>query len=331
MTHALSEAQRSKGAVYSAPFPVALGSSLDHCELCPRRCGANRAAGERGICGAAGELRLARAALHFWEEPPISGTAGSGAVFFSNCPLHCVYCQNEPIANGACGADISIRRLASIFLELQGQGALNVNLVTPTHYVPHILKAAHLAQAAGLSIPFVYNTSGYELPETIALLDGLVSTYLVDFRYMDSKTARVYSKAPTYPECAKTALAAMVAQGAGVIVRVLLLPGHLEEAKEIVRYVHESYAEAEASGQLRLSLMSQYTPMGKFPLHRELERAVSPEEFEELLDFADSIGCDEYFWQEGAAAEESFIPDFDSLEGVKGPELQLPGTASRLP
>ncbi len=315
------ELNARKGADSSASFSDAADALLKHCELCPRRCGANRAVGERGVCGAADELRIARAALHFWEEPPISGDAGSGAVFFSNCPLHCVYCQNQPIANGSCGADISVRRLARIFLELQGKGALNVNLVTPTHYVPQILQAAKLARDAGLKIPFVYNTSGYELPETIALLDGVVDTYLVDFRYMEKETARTYSKAPTYPECAKAALAAMVAQGASVIVRVLLLPGHVSEAKEIVRYVHETYAAVEASGQLKLSLMNQYTPMGKFPQHRELERTVTPEEFEELLDFADSIGCDDYFWQEGGAAEESFIPDFDSLEGVTGPEL----------
>ena len=137
-----------------------------------RACGANRVAGARGVCGAADELRIARAALHFWEEPPISGNVGSGAVFFSNCPLHCVYCQNEPIANGSCGVDVSVRRLARIFLELQDQGALNVNLVTPTHYVPQIIEAAKLAREAGLTIPFVYNTSGYETPETIALLKG---------------------------------------------------------------------------------------------------------------------------------------------------------------
>lgn len=322
MAWAANRANDSEGgAARAASSFVEVEELLRHCELCPRRCGANRAAGERGVCGALGEVRIARAALHFWEEPPISGEAGSGAVFFSNCPLHCVYCQNEPIANGSCGADVSVRRLAKIFLELQGQGALNVNLVTPTHYVPQILEAANLARSAGLSIPFVYNTSGYELPETIALLNGLVNTYLVDFRYMSEETARAYSKAPDYAECAKASLAAMVSQGANIIVRVLLLPDHAEEAKEIVRYVHETYAAVEASGRLKLSIMSQYTPMGEFPQHRELERTVAPEEFEELLDFADSIGCDDYFWQEGGAAEESFIPDFDSHEGVMGSEL----------
>ena len=224
-----------EAALLTASFSDAAISLLEHCSLCPRACGANRVAGARGVCGAADELRIARAALHFWEEPPISGNVGSGAVFFSNCPLHCVYCQNEPIANGSCGVDVSVRRLACIFLELQDQGALNVNLVTPTHYVPQIIEAAKLAREAGLTIPFVYNTSGYETPETIALLKGLVDTYLVDFRYIDAQTARSYSKAPTYPEFAMASLDAMVEQGAHVIVRVLLLPTHLEETKRIVR------------------------------------------------------------------------------------------------
>ena len=285
-----------EAALSTASFSDATISLLEHCSLCPRACGANRVAGARGVCGAADELRIARAALHFWEEPPISGNVGSGAVFFSNCPLHCVYCQNEPIANGSCGVDVSVRRLARIFLELQDQGALNVNLVTPTHYVPQIIEAAKLAREAGFTIPFVYNTSGYETPETIALLKGLVDTYLAS-------------------------LDAMVKQGAHVIVRVLLLPTHLEETKRIVRYVHETYAVQETLGQLKLSLMSQYTPMGTFPLHPELEQRVDPEAFEELLDYADDIGCDDYFWQEGGAAEESFIPDFASHEGVVGPEL----------
>ncbi len=305
----------------TASFSDATKALLECCTLCPRACGANRVAGQRGVCGAADELRIARAALHFWEEPPISGESGSGAVFFSNCPLHCVYCQNEAIANGSCGFDVSVRRLAQIFLELQKQGALNVNLVTPTHYVPQILEAAKLARDAGLALPFVYNTSGYEKPETIGLLNGIVDTYLVDFRYIDAQTARNYSNAATYPEFAMAALDAMVKQGANVIVRVLLLPSHLEETKRIVRYVHETYANEEARGQLKLSLMSQYTPMGKFPRYPELERRVSAAEFEGLLDYADDLGCDDYFWQEGGAAEESFIPDFASYEGVAGPEL----------
>lgn len=289
---------------------------LSHCTLCPRACGANRAAGQRGVCGADDRVLVARAALHFWEEPPISGDAGSGTVFFSNCPLHCVYCQNAPIANGSAGAAVSLGRLARIFLELQDKGALNINLVTATHYVPQALAALARARAAGLGIPVVYNTSGYETPATIALLDGAVDTYLTDFRYVSSSVAQAYSHAPDYPQVARAALAAMALQDASIIVRILLLPGHLEEAKAAVLYLHETYGD-----RVRLSMMSQYTPVGRHPEHPELDRRVTPEEFEELLDFADFIGCDDYFWQEGDAAEESFIPDFASLEGVLGPEL----------
>lgn len=291
-------------------------SLLARCTLCPRRCGVDRTRGHSGVCGADDRILVARAALHFWEEPPISGEAGSGTVFFSNCPLHCVYCQNAPIANGHAGAEVSVRRLARIFLELQEQGALNVNLVTATHYVPHILEALALARAAGLVVPVVYNTSGYETPETIALLDGVVDTYLTDFRYMSPSVAKDYSNAPDYPRAAKEALAAMAAQPADIIVRILLLPGHLDEAKAAVLYLHETHG-----ARVRLSMMSQYTPVGAHPDHPELDRRVTPEEFEELLDFADFIGCDDYFWQEGDAAQESFIPDFASLEGVVGPEL----------
>lgn len=267
------------------------------------------------MCGAADELRVARAALHFWEEPPISGEAGSGTVFFSNCPLHCVYCQNACIANGRAGADISVARLARIFLELQEKGALNINLVTATHYAPHVLEALRQARAQGLRLPVVWNTSGYETVETVRLVAPYVQTFLTDFRYTDPETARAYSHAPDYPHLARAALDEMVRGDADVIVRILALPGHVDEAKDAVRYLYETYGD-----RVVLSMMSQYTPTGSHPEHPELDRRVSPEEFEELLDFADAIGCDEYFWQEGDAAQESFIPDFYSLEGVLGPE-----------
>lgn len=282
-----------------------------HCELCPRRCGANRAAGERGVCGAADKLRVARAALHFWEEPPISGEEGSGTVFFSHCPLHCVYCQNAEIANGNVGCDISVERLAQIYLELQAQGALNVNLVTASHYVLHAIEALKVAREQGLTIPVVYNTSGYETVETVELLAPYVDIFLTDYRYSCAQTAKAYSHAPDYPEVAKDAIRAMVESGADVIVRILLLPEHLEETKESVRYLWETYGE-----RIVFSMMSQYTPVGTFPEHPELERTVAPEEFEELLDFTDALGCEDYFWQDGEAASESFIPDFYSCEGV---------------
>lgn len=291
-------------------------SLLSHCLLCPRACGANRVIGERGVCGADATVRIARAALHFWEEPPISGEKGSGTVFFSNCPLQCAYCQNAPIARGSVGTDVSVRRLAQIFLELQEQGALNINLVTATHYVPHVLQALSIARVAGLAIPVVYNTSGYETSQTLQLLDGIVDTYLTDFRYVSTSIAQKYSHAPDYPAVAQEALASMFAQNANIIVRILLLPTHLDEAKAAVLYLHKTYGS-----RIRLSLMNQYTPVGTHPAYPELNRRVTLEEYEELLDFADSLGCDDYFWQEADTAQESFIPDFESLTGVLGPEL----------
>lgn len=290
---------------------------LQRCELCPRRCKANRAAGERGVCGAAADVRIARAALHFWEEPPISGDAGSGTVFFSHCPLHCVYCQNAPIANGDVGADISVARLAAIYLELQAQGALNANLVTATHYAPHAIEALRRARNQGFALPVVWNTSGYETVETVEFVAPYVDVFLTDLRYARRETAKAYSHAPDYPRIARAALAAMARTDAAVIVRILALPGHLDEAKENVRFVHETYGDRVA-----LSLMSQYTPPRCDTGFSELDRPVSPEEYEELLDFADGIGCDEYFWQDGDAAQESFIPDFFSLRGVLGEELR---------
>ena len=297
---------------------------LDACNLCPRRCGARRNAGEKGLCGAADELRVARAALHFWEEPPISGKAGSGTVFFSNCPLKCVYCQNAEISHGGHGKDISPERLSQIFLELAQKGALNINLVTPTHYAVQIIEALDLAQKAGLRLPAIYNTSGYELPQALRLLDGYVPVFLTDFKYWDDRWGRRYSQVPDYAQCAKEALEAMVAQAgpiryrpageggaettvtSGVVVRHMLLPGRLDDAKAIVAYVYERYGN-----DVTLSLMSQYTPMPGSAPYPELDAPVDKDEYEALLDYADAIGADSYFWQEGSAAMESFIPSFD--------------------
>ena len=180
--------------------------------MCPRACGADRTAGQKGICGASAEVKVARAALHFWEEPCISGTRGSGTVFFSYCPLHCVYCQNAQISNGQAGAEITVRRLAEIFFELKEQGAHNINLVTPTHYTPHIAQALRNAKDAGLTIPIVHNGSGYESVQTLRMLDGLIDIYLTDFKYMDEGIASQYSHAPAYAAVAKNALAEMVRQ-----------------------------------------------------------------------------------------------------------------------
>lgn len=309
-----------------------------HCELCPRRCGVNRAAGQRGVCGADDTLVVARAALHFWEEPPISGQRGSGAVFFSDCPLHCVYCQNAVIAAGEAGKAISVERLTQIFGELAAQGALNINLVTPTHYAPQARYAVAQARAAGVDLPVVWNTSGYETVQAVRDNAETVDVYLTDFKYASRELAARYSKAPDYPEVALAALDEMVEAvgGAefdevdeaprlrrGVVVRHLMLPGALEDSKRVVRLVHERYGDA-----VMLSLMNQYTPVLADAAHTgnawaaaqlrrcpELAGRVSDQEYEQLLDYADDLGIDDYFWQQGGAAKESFIPAFD-LQGV---------------
>ncbi|MEG0505194.1 MAG: radical SAM protein, partial [Raoultibacter sp.] len=299
----------------------------EQCTLCPRACKAQRAAGEHGVCGAGAELMVARAALHFWEEPAISGKSGSGTVFFSHCPLRCVYCQNHEIAAGSVGRSISIDRLAQIFLELQEAGALNINLVTPTHYVSQIIQALDMARAAGLALPIVYNTSGYETAETIHSLAGYVDVYLSDFKYWSNEQALRYSHAPTYPECACVALDAMVEQTGplvfceqggeglllkrGTVVRHMMLPEMLEDSKKLVSYLWERYGKTIA-----LSLMNQYTPLRSFPEFPELDNRVPPSDYEALLDFADAMGIEDYFWQEGDAVGESFIPPFDG-QGVE--------------
>ncbi|MFR7493887.1 MAG: radical SAM protein [Adlercreutzia sp.] len=301
------------------------------CELCPRRCGVDRAAGERGVCGAAGEVLVARAALHFWEEPPISGEDGSGTIFFSGCPLRCVYCQNASIALGEHARAITIERLAAIMGELEAAGALNINCVTPTHFAPQIRAAVALAREQGMALPVLWNTGGYETVEAVRGNVGFVDAYLTDFKYADGELAARYSRAADYPEVALAALKAMVeATGApcydefrgqerfvsGVIVRHHARgPGEL---KAVVR-LHERFGS-----DVRLSLMNQYTPViaraadagdaraaAALAASPELGRAVPDSEYEELLDFADALGVEDYFWQEGGAAEESFVPAFD--------------------
>ena len=316
--------------------------ALSTCDLCPRLCGADRAAGKRGACGADGRLMVARAALHFWEEPPISGSRGSGTVFFAHCPLRCVYCQNAVIAAGEAGAEVSVERLGEMCLELQEQGALNVNFVTPTHYAPEARAAVAWARERGLALPVVWNTSGYETVAAVRANEGTVDAYLADFKYADAELARRYSHAPEYPEVALAALEAMVEEAGrptfdevdgeprltgGVVVRHLMLPGALEDSKRVVRLVHERFGDA-----VLLSLMNQYTPVladaakagdarAAATLDRcpELAERVSDDEYELLLDYADELGVEDYFWQQGGAAEDSFIPAFD-LSGVREPD-----------
>ncbi|MFR4802537.1 MAG: radical SAM protein [Eggerthellaceae bacterium] len=253
------------------------------------------------------------AALHFWEEPPISGEAAA-----EPCSSRIVLCIASIAKTPALPTVVQERTSPSrawrgIFLELQGKGALNINLVTATHYAP--MFSRRFGKRAQGFVCRCLEHLGYEAVETVRLVAPYVQTFLTDFRYTDPETARAYSHAPDYPHIARAALDEMVRGDADVIVRILALPGHIDEAKGAVRYLYETYGD-----RVVLSMMSQYTPAGSHPEHPELDRRVSPEEFEELLDFADAIGCDEYFWQEGDAAQESFIPDFYSLEGVLGPE-----------
>ncbi|WP_276867026.1 radical SAM protein [Enorma massiliensis] len=299
-----------------------LPSTLSACELCPRRCRADRAAGERGVCGATDTLRLARAALHFWEEPPISGEAGSGTVFFSGCPLKCVYCQNHEISTGNFGIDVSPERLAQIMLELQDQGALNINLVTATHYAHLLPEAIAAARARGLVVPIVYNTSGYERVEAVRELDDLVDIWLTDFKYADAELGCALSHVPDYPSVAQSALIEMARQlerhggGAaradgtwtrGIIVRHLVLPGHTEDSCRVLDLIWD------AVGDVPISVMNQYTPNAAMrAAGGELARAVTREEYERVLDHADDLGFTQMFWQEGGAVDESFTPPFDT-------------------
>ena len=297
------------------------------CELCPRGCQVNREAEKMGVCRVSSKLKVARAALHFWEETCISATKGSGAVFFSGCSMHCVFCQNREIAKGIVGKEIEKERLSDIFLELQGQGANNINLVTPGHYVPHIVWAVEQAKNQGLCIPIVYNTSSYEKVDTLKQLEGIVDVYLPDFKYWEPQTAQKYSNAPDYPKVARAAIEEMVRQQPtaefvydreqdvdliqkGVIVRQLLLPGQLRDAKRIVKYLYETYGN-----KIILSLMSQYTPLAHVEKYPELNRKVDRRTYERYVDYAIEIGVEKGFIQEEDVAEESFIPRFDG-EGV---------------
>lgn len=295
------------------------------CSLCPRQCRVKREAGKRGVCGQTDRLKAARAALHDWEEPCISGTAGSGTVFFSGCNLHCVYCQNRSISEGTAGKEITVERLSEIFLELQERGAHNINLVTPGHFAPQIAEALARAKDNGLSLPVVYNTGSYEYADTLRRMEGLVDIYLPDFKYMDGGLSLRYSRAADYSDVAKKAIGEMVRQtGAaafengdedglmirGTIVRHLVLPGCAEDSKAVIRYLHETYGE-----DICISIMNQFTPVSGLAKYPEINRRLSKEEYEEVVDYAVSIGVERGFIQEGETAEESFIPVFNG-EGI---------------
>lgn len=299
------------------------GKMMSACTLCPRECHVDRSSGKKGFCGMDGTIYLARAALHMWEEPCISGTKGSGAVFFSGCGLRCCFCQNHDIAIGSRGLAVSVERLGEIFLELKEKGAANINLVTGAHYVPQIIEALKLARMQGMDLPVVYNSSGYEKLETLKLLEGYVDIYLPDFKYMEPDLAQKFSHAPDYVERAKAAIKEMVRQSGscqfgedgyirrGTIVRHLILPGHTKNSRKVLRYLHETYGE-----EIYISIMNQYTPVREFGEFKELNRKVTKREYEKVLDTAVEMGIQNGFIQEGETASESFIPEFD-YEGVE--------------
>lgn len=309
--------------------------SYGRCGLCPRRCGARRADGHTGICGATSTLRVARAALHLWEEPPISGVRGSGAIFFSGCPLRCVFCQNHQISQEGFGLEVTAERLAQMMLELEAQGALNVNLVTPLHFAPHVVQAVGSARERGLALPIVCNTSGYELPEVVTALGDVVDIWLTDYKYASPTLAAALSKVGDYPQRAHEALAAMLASlregggrlaegdGAdgtpgrmlrGIVVRHLVLPGHADDSLAVLDDVW-----GLCGNEVDLSVMNQYTPNGSCRERGgELARGVTDKEYELVLDHADDLGFDRMWWQQGGTVSESFVPAFDAT-GVLSP------------
>lgn len=308
---------------------------MSGCVLCPRNCGIERNSGKTGYCGQTDEIMCARAALHMWEEPCISGAAGSGTVFFSGCSLKCVFCQNHSIALSEAGRLISKERLVEIFFELEEKGANNINLVTPSHFAPVIASCIEQARSEGFRLPFVYNTSSYEKPETIRMFDGLIDVYLPDMKYFDPALSKRYSNAADYFEVAKAAIAEMVRQQPecifegdagnelddpdisesllikkGVIVRHLVLPSHADDSKRIIRYLCETYGD-----RIYMSIMNQFTPVTDLSDYPEINRRLTEEEYDDVIDFAVELGVENAFIQEGETAGESFIPEF-SCEGV---------------
>ena len=284
------------------------------CRLCARGCGVDRGV-SRGFCGMGDTPVVARAALHMWEEPIISGTRGSGTIFFVGCSLACRFCQNREISRGYGGTPVTPERLSEIMLSLEREGAHNINFVTPTHFIPSVREGIIGARERGLKIPTVYNTGSYDTVEALKTLEGLVDIYLPDLKYYTSRTAAL-SSAPDYPSVARAAVEEMVRQTGepvfdgegilkrGTVVRILLLPGHTAEAKLSLGYLYRTYGD-----KIFVSLMSQYTPTENMapPLNRRVTRA----EYRELLDYAASLGIKNCFTQELSSSTEEYIPDFD--------------------
>jgi len=298
--------------------------SDNKCILCPRACAKTRYEGDFGYCNSSNNVKIARAGLHMWEEPCISGTEGSGAVFFSGCNLGCVFCQNHEISRGNAGREISTSRLSDIFIELQNKNANNINLVTASHYINQVVEAIALARGKGLTIPIVYNTGTYETKEAIRSLEGHVDVYLPDCKYYSDELSVKYSNAPSYFDYARAAIDEMIEQtgeisfdergivNKGVIIRHMVLPGSKKDSKKILESLYKRYGN-----KVFFSIMSQYTPMDgidgdRFP---ELKRKVTKREYMDVVDFAIELGIENAFIQEGDVAKESFIPLFD-MSGV---------------
>lgn len=289
---------------------------LSNCNLCPRNCNVNRNNNELGFCKAGNKLKIARYSLHMWEEPCISGNKGSGTIFFSNCNLKCIYCQNYYISTLNKGNTFTEEEFADICLELQNRGANNINLVTPTHFVPLIIDGLILAKKKGLTIPIVYNTSSYENIETIRLLKDVVDIYLPDLKYIDNNISKKYSGIDNYFSVATKAIDEMYRQQPkcifdkngimkkGVIVRHLLLPNMEEDSKKIIKYLYDKYKD-----NIYISIMNQYTPIRKLK-YIELNNKVKEEVYNEVIDYAWDIGVRNAFTQEEGTQSESFIPNF---------------------
>lgn len=293
---------------------------LEKCSICPLKCGINRNI-SYGRCGAGKNVKIALASLHYFEEPCISGKKGSGTVFFSNCNLKCVYCQNYKISHKGFGKKISVSHLADIFLSQQKKGANNINLVTPTMYVPHIISAIKLAKQKGLNIPIIYNSSGYEDVDTIKLLNGYIDVYLPDFKYYFSDIAKKYSNVENYFEIASSAILEMYKQVGdpvfddnglikrGMIIRHMILPNNVDNSKKVLKWINDSL-----SNKVYISIMAQYFPTYKASMYEEINRKIEREELDEVWDFVDALGFENGYIQELGEHEEEYVPDFDLSE-----------------
>jgi len=295
---------------------------LNNCNVCPRNCGIDRNSGKVGFCKSGATVKVAKAYGHMWEEPCISGTKGSGTIFFSNCNLRCVFCQNHDISQSSIGKEISVERLSEIFLEQQAKGYHNINLVNPTHYVPQIIAALDMAKKSGLTIPVVYNSNGYENIESIKALNGYIDVYIPDLKYFNDKYAIKYSSASNYFNISSKVIGEMVAQVGtpvfnendimikGVIIRHLMLPGLLFDSKKVVDYIYKTFGDS-----VYLSLMNQYTPMFKATEYAEINRPLNPDHYDSLIDYCVDLGYKNAFIQESGTSSTVYVPDFN-LQGI---------------